>query len=356
MSLIDDLLAHLTESEASDLHVKPGSPPRVRVDGQLRATPFAAPDPDEVASVIDELLDPEHRSELDRAGEVETGLSIPGLGRFRIHAHRQRGSLSFVVRRIPPGIRPLDQLGLPAQVERFAEEERGLLLVSGGSSSGRSTTVAALVDRINSTRECHVLTVEDPIEVLHSDKRAIVTQREVGSDTPSYAHALAGAARADADVVVVGDVPDAATAQAALAVAEGGRLVICVLRAGGAADALFRFVELFPVERQAQARQVLSSVMRGVVHQRLVDRADDRGRVVAAEVLVGTAKVLDCLEDPSRHGELDRLMAEGQYHGMQTLDDALLELVRDGLVAGHDALAVANRPDELRFALDQAGL
>lgn len=356
MSQLEPLLTHLAEERGSDLHVKPGSPPRVRVDGQLRAAPFEAPTAASLEAIATEVLPPDRLGELERSGEAEVGVSVSGLGRFRVHIHRQRGSCALSIRRVPPGITSIDELGLPLQVERFADEERGLLLVTGGSGSGRSTTLAALVDRINDRRSCHILTVEDPIEVLHADKTAIVTQREVGSDTPSYAHAVRSAARADADVVVVGDVADLDTAAAVLAAAEAGRLVIAVMRSGSAADTVARLIDLFPVERQAQARQVLATVLRGVVNQRLLERADGRGRVAAAEVLVATAKVLDCLIDANRSEDLDRLMAEGQYHGMQTLDSGLLQLVRDGLVSSRDALAVAGHPDDLRFALDQARL
>ncbi|MGE3618882.1 MAG: type IV pilus twitching motility protein PilT [Acidimicrobiia bacterium] len=348
---LEQLLKHLAAEGGSDLHIKPGSAPRIRVGGQLCATPFPAPRPEEVEPLAHDVLPADRRAELERNGQAEVGVSVPGLGRFRVHVHRQRGSLAVSIRLVAPGIVGLDDLGLPPQVARFADEERGLVLVSGGSGSGRSTTVAGLVDRINERRACHILTVEDPIEVLHADKLAIVTQREVGSDTPSYAEALRGATRADADVVVVGDLPDEATAVAALAVAEAGRLVVASMRGAGAAETIHRLVGVFPVDRQAQARQLLAGVLRGVVNQRLLDRADGRGRVAAVEVLVATSKVVDCVADESRHGEIDRLIAEGQYNGMRSMDDALVDLVRDGVVASRDALAAAGSSEDLRFRL-----
>jgi twitching motility protein PilT len=262
----------------------------------------------------------------------------------------------MVVRQVPPEIPELGSLGLPPQVDRFAEEERGLVLVTGSPGSGKTTTVAALIDRINKGRSCHILTIEDPIEVLHPDNHAIVTQREVGTDTSSYAAALRSALRQDADVVFVGELVDAATARAALTAAEVGHLVISTMRAAGAADAVQRLVDLFPPAEQEQVRHSLVGVLRGVVNQRLLERADGKGRVPAVEVLVGTAKVIDAIADPARFADIDRLISEGQYHGMQTLDQALVELVRDGLVSSRDALAASANPEDLRIALGAAGV
>ena len=281
---------------------------------------------------------------------------MPGLGRFRVAVHRQRGSLAMVVRRVPPEIPKLDELGLPVQVDRFAEEERGLVLITGTPGSGKTTTVAALLDRINRTRPCHILTIEDPIEVLHADAQALVTQREVGIDTASYADALRSGLRQDADVIFVGELIDAATARAALTAAEVGHLVISTMRATGAADTVQRLIDLFPTAEQDLARQSVVGVLRGVANQRLLERADGKGRTAAVEVLVGTSKVVDCIADATRAGDLEKVIAEGQYHGMQTLDQALLELVRDGMVSLRDALATSVNPEDLRIALGSVGV
>jgi twitching motility protein PilT len=356
MSKLEDLLAHLDEVQGSDLHLKPGAAPHVRVDGQLRPAPFEPL----AAGVVDELvaavLDEPRMADLEAHGETGTALSVPGLGRFRVAVHRQRGSLAMVVRRVPPEIPDLSSLGLPPQVERFAEDERGLLLVTGPPGSGKTTTVAALLHRINTTRPCHILTIEDPIEILHADARALVTQREVGTDTVSYADALRSGLRQDADVIFVGELVDAATARQALTAAEVGHLVISTMRASTATDTIARFIDLFPVAEQPLARQSFVSVLRGVVCQRLLERADGKGRVAAAEVLVGTSKVVDVVADPSRAGELEKVIVDGQYHGMQTLDQALLDLVRDGLISVRDALAASSNPEDLRIALGHAGL
>jgi twitching motility protein PilT len=356
MSQLEAVLSHLNEVGGSDLHLKPGAAPHVRVDGQLRPAPFASVAPGEVEALAEGLLDERLRADLAATGETSAALSIPGLGRFRVSVHRQRGSLAMVVRRVPPETPKLEDLGLPAQVARFAEDERGLVLVTGPPGSGKTTTVAALIDRINHTRACHILTIEDPIEVLHADGQALVTQREVGTDTVSYAEALRGAQRMDADVVFVGELIDAATARAALTAAEVGHLVISTMRAAGAADTVNRLIDLFPIAEQNLARQSLVGVLRGVANQRLLERADGKGRTAAVELLVGTSKVLDCIADPARTGSLEAMMAEGQYHGMQTLDQALLELVRDGMVSLRDALATSSNPEDLRIALGHAGV
>ncbi len=356
MSQLEALLAHLNEVRGSDLHLKPGAVPHVRVDGQLRAAPFDSLSPGEVESLAESILDPTRAAELAASGQTGSGLSVPGLGRFRVAVHRQRGSLAMVVRRVPPEIPTLEELALPLQVERFADEERGLVLVSGTPGSGKTTTVAALLDRINRTRPCHILTIEDPIEVLHADSAALVTQREVGTDTVSYAEALRSGLRQDADVIFVGELVDAATARAALTAAEVGHLVITTMRATGAADTVSRLLDLFPVSEQDLARQSLVGVLRGIASQRLLERADGKGRTAAVEILVGTSKVVDCIADPARAGDLEQVIFEGQYHGMQTLDQALLELVRDGMVSLRDALATSANPEDLRIALGHAGV
>jgi twitching motility protein PilT len=356
MTTLDELLSHLNEVQGSDLHLKPGAAPHVRVDGQLRPAPFAPLAPGAVEALAAEVLDDSRRADLDATGQTSSGFSVPGVGRFRVAVHRQRGSLAMVVRRVPPQIPDLEELGLPLQVDRFADEERGLVLVTGPPGSGRTTTVAAVLDRINKTRPCHILTIEDPIEVLHADVRALVTQREVGTDTGSYADALRSGLRQDADVIFVAELADAATARQALTAAEVGHLVIATMRASGATDTVTRLIDLFPAAEQDLARQSLVSVLRGVVSQRLLERADGKGRIPAVEVLVGTSKVVDCIADPARVGNLDKVLADGQYHGMQTLDQALLELVRDGLVSLRDALAASANPEDLRIALGHAGV
>jgi twitching motility protein PilT len=356
MTQLEELLTYLHEIRGSDLHLKPGAVPHVRVDGQLKTTPFEVPAPGVVESLAASILDATRQNDLATSGEASSGFSVAGLGRFRVTIHRQRGSLAMVVRRVPPEIPDLDELGLPPQVERFTDEDRGLLIVSGPPGSGKTTTVAAVIDRINRNRSCHILTIEDPIEVLHADAQAIVTQREVGSDTAGYAAALRTGLRQDADVIFVGELLDAETARAALTAAEVGHLVISTMRASGVVDTVARLIDLFPAAEQAHARQSLVATVRGVVSQRLLERADGRGRTPAVEILTGTAKVIDCIADPIRMHELEQVLADGQYHGMQTLQQALVDLVKDGLISFQDALAASVRPEDLRIALTQAGV
>ncbi len=356
MTQLEELLSYLDEISGSDLHLKPGAVPHVRVDGQLKPTPFEVPGPGVVEALTSSILDAARQKELTTTGETSSGFSVAGLGRFRVAVHRQRGSLAMVVRRVPPEIPDLDELGLPPQVERFTEEERGLVLVTGPPGSGKTTTVAAVLDRINRERSCHILTIEDPIEVLHADAQAIVTQREVGSDTAGYAAALRTGLRQDADVIFVGELLDAETTRAALTAAEVGHLVISTMRASSVPDAVTRLVELFPATEQAQARQSLVGTLRGVVCQRLLERADGRGRVPAVEILTGTAKAIDCIADPIRVHELEQVLAEGHYHGMQTLQQSLVDLVKTGMISLQDALAASVRPEDLRIALTQAGV
>jgi twitching motility protein PilT len=356
MTQIEELLAYLHEVQGSDLHLKPGAVPHVRVDGQLRGTHFEEQGPRAVEELAADILDDDRRAELAATGETSCAFSVSGVGRFRIAIHRQRGSMAMVVRRVPPEIPNLDELGLPPQVERFAAEERGLLLVTGPPGSGKTTTCAALIDRINRERRCHILTIEDPIEVLHADGQAMVTQREVGSDTAGYAPALRTGLRQDADVIFVGELLDAETARAALTAAEVGHLVISTMRASGVADTVTRLVDLFPVSDQGQARHSLVVTLRGIVSQRLLERADGRGRVAAVELFTGTTKAIDCIADPIRIHELDQVLVDGQYHGMQTLQQALVDLVKDGMISLQDALVASARPEDLRIALTQAGV
>jgi twitching motility protein PilT len=353
---MEELLSYLDEVRGSDLHLKPGAVPFVRVDGPLRPAPFGELLPGVVEGLATSVLDATRQGELAAAGEANPGMSVPGVGRVRASVHRQRGTLAMVVRRVPPEIPDLDELGLPPQIERFTEEQKGLVLVSGSPGSGKTTTVAALIDRINHRRPCHILTIEDPIEVLHADATAIVTQREVGTDTTGYAAALRGGLRQDADVIFVGELLDGDTARAALTAAEVGHLVISTMRASTVADTVTRLIELFPPAEQVQARQSLVATVRGIACQRLLERADGKGRTPAVEILTGTSKVIDCLADPIRLHELDQVLAEGQYHGMQTLDQALVDLVRDGMISLHDALAASADPEDLRIALSQAGV
>jgi twitching motility protein PilT len=353
---LHELLQYLQEMRGSDLHVRVGAVPHVRIDGHLQKAPFDAPSAADLEVMAKSLLPADRAAELEATGETDFAHSVSGEGRYRIDVYRQRGSVGMVIRRVVPGIPDVDALGLPMAVEKLAEEQQGLILVTGTTGSGKTTTVAAMLDRINETRAAHIITIEDPIEVLHADKQSIVSQREVGTDTPSFAHAMERALRQDPDVIFVGELRDAETVSAAITAAETGNLVISTMRTIGASETLLRLLDFFPHAQHRQMRQTVAGVLRGIISQRLLERADGKGRTPAVEVLVNTAKVFDCIVDPDRHVDLERVISEGDYYGMQTFDQALFHLYKDGLISLRDALAVAARPEDFRIQLQQAGL
>jgi twitching motility protein PilT len=351
---LDQLLRFAVEQGSSDVHVKVGARPRLRIDGRLREAAFDTVEPTDTERVAAAIMTPARLEEFQHTGEADFMYGIAGLGRFRVSAFRQRGWVGLVLRRVLPGIPGFEALTLPAAVRGLAEQHDGLVLVTGLAGSGKTATLAAMIDHVNTTRECHVVTIEDPVEVLHADKRSIVDQREVASDTPSAASALVRALRQDPDVLMVSHVHDADTAWAALQAAETGHLVLAGLSTTSAVDSVERLVEMFDPHRQRQARVLLAASLRGIVAQRLLPRARGRGRVPAVEVLVVNSRVAERIVDPSLTAELEHEMANGDLYGMQTFDQSLAQLYRAGLIARADALAHANEPAELLFELDRA--
>ncbi|MEX2100711.1 MAG: PilT/PilU family type 4a pilus ATPase [Acidimicrobiia bacterium] len=351
---LDQLLRFAVEQGSSDVHVKVGSRPRLRIDGRLREAAFDTVEPTDTERVAAAIMPPARLEEFHATGEADFMYGIAGLGRFRVSAFRQRGWTGLVLRRVLPGIPGFEALALPNAARILADQADGLVLVTGLAGSGKTATLAAMVDHVNTSRECHIVTVEDPIEVLHPDKRSIVDQREVATDTPSAYSALAHALRQDPDVIMVSHLPDADTAWAALQAAETGHLVFASLSTTSAVDTVDRLVEMFEPHRQRQARSLLGTSLRGIVSQRLLPRARGRGRVPAVEALVVNARVAERILDPSRVHELEHEMAHGDLYGMQTFDQSLLILYRSGLIARTDALANANEPAELRYELDRA--
>ena len=351
---LDGLLRFAVEQGASDVHLKVGSRPRLRVDGRLREGPFDTVEPTDTERLATAVI-PRARADVF-AGEHECDFmyGIAGLGRFRVSAFRQRGWVGLVLRRVLAGIPSFEALGLPDAVASLAQEPHGLVLVTGLAGSGKTATLAAMVDHINAHRQGHIVTVEDPVEVLHADKRSIVDQREVGTDTPSAVSALEHALRQDPDVVVLGQLDAADAADAVLQAAEIGHLVFAGMSTVSAVDTIDRFVELFPPHRQRQVRSTLAATLRGVVTQQLLPRAGGRGRVPAVEILVVNSRVRERIADPGRLSELDDEMAHGDLYGMQTHDQSLVHLYRNGLVERDAAVEHANAPSEMRFALDRA--
>lgn len=350
------LLHHLADRRGSDLIVKVGSPPHLRVDGHLEPTTLDPMGPIEIEAMLTELLPVQKAEELLERGEVDVAHGVAGVGRFRINVFRQRGSLSLAVRRVVPGAPAIADLNLPAIVEKLATEDSGLIVIAGPAASGKTTTVAALLDHVNATRARHIVTLEDPIEVLLSDKQSLVSQREIGSDAKSVADALRRVGRQNADVIFVSDISDPATAEGVVSEALSGRLVIVSMPALSAAETVTRLVDFYPPHLQRQARYSIAQVLRGVVAQRLLDRVDGRGRVPAVEVLTGTQKMSEAIAAGADETTIEALMREGEYHGMQTFDQALLKLYQDMVISVRDAVAAAARPEDLRIAMQHSGM
>jgi twitching motility protein PilT len=352
------LLAHLVDVGGSDIHICAGSSPRVRVNGNLRPAPFASMETDEIEESLRQHLSAERMEEFLLTGDADFSLSISKLGRFRGNAFRQRSSAAMVLRRVLPSAVSVADLGLPPIVTRLAEEQRGLVLVTGPTGSGKTSTLAAMIDHINESRAAAVFTIEDPIEVMHPNKLSMIAQREVGTDTSDYGQALRRVLRQDPDVILIGEMRDAETVSAALAAAETGHLVLSTLHTTNASETINRIVDFFPPFQQAQIRVTLASVLRGVIAQRLVARADGTGRAVAIEAMVMTGRIADRIIDPSAgNGEtIEELIADGDYNGMQTFDQSLFALYKNGKIALREALTAATKPHDLKIAMQTAGV
>lgn len=357
MPSVDEYMQVLVEEGGSDIHLKAGGPAYVRVDGDLKPVMTLPPlSPGDTDRLARQMMDERLLHAFDERNEVDFAYSIAGVGRFRVNVFRQRGSVGAVARRVLPGTQSFDALGLPAAVRKLAEEHRGLVLVTGPTGSGKTTTTAAMISHINATRRCHIVTLEDPIEVLHRDDRAIIDQREVGVDTSNFAAGLKAVSRQDPDVIFIGEMRDLETVEAALQAAETGHLVISTLHTTDARETINRVVDMYPRESQYQARISLANSLKGIVCQRLAPRATGHGRVAVVEVMVMTTRTFEFMVDPAQLPMIPEAIAEGGYYGMQTFDQHLLELYRNGDVALRDALATATNPHDFRVAVRGAGL
>ena len=343
-----DLLRTAVEKGASDLHLTAGRPPVLRINGELT---FIENEPVLTKEMIPVLLEPmltaERKGELDRNGQVDFSYGLPGLGRFRVNVFHQRSTVSAVMRLIPHEIPPFEQLGLPEVVKDFTEKTRGLVLVTGPTGSGKSTTLASLIDIINTNRSCHIITLEDPIEYLHQHKRSIINQREIGTDTVSFAGALRAALREDPDVILVGEMRDFETIQTALTAAETGHLVLATLHTNDATQTVDRIIDVFPPHQQAQIRVQLSLTLQGIISQQLIPRADIPGRVLACEVLVATSAVRNIIREGKTY-QLPTVMQTGGKLGMQTMDNSLRDLYRQRKITIQEALLRASDPEEFK--------
>lgn len=345
---LDDLLRHAVEQRASDIHLAVEAPPVLRIDGRLVRMERPVYKAGDMETLLAGLLDARLRQVLEQRGEVDFSYSLPGVGRFRLNVFRQRGSLGAAVRVIAPKVPDLDELGLPPVVGDLALKRQGLVLVVGLAGSGRSTTLAAMVDRINSSRDAHVITIESPIEYLHRHKQGIVHQREVGNDTGSFAQAVRAALRQDPDVIMVGDLTDVDSITTCLTAAETGRLVLASLHARNAAQTVDRLVEVFPPHQQQQIRVQLAGCLEGIVAQSLVPRANGQGRVAAVEVLTTTRAVRNLI----RQGKTEQLLSTiqaGLRYGMQTMEASLDRLVAAGTIGEEvkDEVMVGYRSDSM---------
>jgi twitching motility protein PilT len=354
---VDECLRYLIQAEGSDLHLKVPLAPMVRVHGHLTAIEGQEPlNPDDTSEALRSMLqEAEKLDEFDREGEVDFAYAISGLARFRVNAFRQRGSTSLVCRAIPFTIRSVADLNLPPVITELAEEERGIVLLTGTTGSGKSTTLAAMVDHINQTRAKHIVTIEDPIEYLHRDKNSIINQREVGLDTASFQRALRRVLRQDPDVILIGEMRDEETVHTALSAAETGHLVLSTVHTVDATESINRLLDFFPPHQQQQARAMIAGVLKGVVSQRLVPTVAGDGRVAVCEVLRMTGRVKDLITNPNETARLHEVIEEGEYYGMQTFDQALLGHLQAGRVSMETALRTATHPHDFKLLVAADG-
>ncbi len=353
---LNDILGMALKANTSDIHLKAGLPPVFRIDGNLRPVPKAPRlTADVVRNMCEAIMNDRQRAKFEEVYEVDLAYSVPGLGRFRANVFMQRNSVSAVFRAIPFKISTLDDLLMPAVLKKVAAEQRGLVLVTGATGSGKSTTLAALVDYINSTRTAHIVTVEDPIEYLHRDRKCIINQREVGFDTAGFAPALKSAMRQDPDVILVGEMRDLETAETALAAAETGHLVLSTLHTNDAPETISRIISMFPPHQQRHVRLQLSNVLKGVISQRLIPRVEGAGRVAAVEVMISTGRVRELIDDEKKTAQLIDTIAKGYTtYGMQTFDQALMDLVKRKVISHDEALRQSSNPDD--FKLKTSGI
>jgi twitching motility protein PilT len=354
---IDAALMKVIEVDGSDLHLKVPSRPIIRRHGKLMAIPDTEGlRPDDTERTLFHMLTDEAKLESFRVErEVDFSYSIPGVARFRVNAFVQRGSVSLVCRAIPFQIKSAEELLLPHVISDIADEERGLILMTGTTGSGKSTTLAAMIDHINSKYAKHIVTIEDPVEFLHRDKMSIINQREVGEDTASFARALRRVLRQDPDVILVGEMRDEETVRTALSAAETGHLVLSTIHTVDASESVNRIIDFFPQTEQRQARAMLAGTLKAVVSQRLVPTADSLGRIASCEILRMTGRVRDMIINPEETGRLHEVISEGAYYGMQTFDQALLQHVQAGRVAMDQALKAATHPHDFKLLVSSDG-
>ncbi|HEX9122109.1 MAG TPA: PilT/PilU family type 4a pilus ATPase [Actinomycetota bacterium] len=348
---VTELLRYTVEMGSSDLHLKAGNVPFIRVDGELRPGSFPALSSADTEAMAQVLM-PEHKArEFSATSEADFGYTLAGVGRFRINVYRQRGTVGLAIRRVRSEVPTFQELLLPTVIEQLADSSRGLVLLTGPTGTGKTTTIASIIGHINRSRRAHIVTVEDPIEVVHEDDLSIIEQREIGLDTESYAAALRHVIRQDPDVIFIGEIRDPESALSGIQAAETGHLVISTMHTIDATETINRLLDLFPPQQQREVRSSFAGALKGIVCQRLVPRADGKGRVPAVEVLVATGRVYDRIIDPEATVDIHDIIAEGDFYGMQTFDQALVKLVKDGLVTEEDARRFSTNPHDFNLAL-----
>jgi twitching motility protein PilT len=352
--MIDDILKQANERGASDIHLKVGSNPVIRVEGKLMPmTEHKRLAQEDTIAMAFSIMSARQKQKFKDHFELDLAYSVPGLGRFRVNAFQQRGTVGLVVRSIPVRIATITELDLPQVLEKISQETRGLVLVTGTTGSGKSTTLAAILDYINTNRTEHIMTIEDPIEFLHRDKKSLVNQREVEVDTKNFAFALRAALRQDPDVILVGEMRDYETIETALTAAETGHLVMSTLHTLDAAETVNRVISVFPPHQQKQIRIQLASVIRAVISMRLVPRKDGEGRVPAVEIMRATGFIRDCIENKEKTKLLSSAIAGGRsQYGMQTFDQSLFELFQNDLISYEEALRQASNPDDFKLKVE----
>jgi twitching motility protein PilT len=354
---IDELLRFAVERGSSDLHLKVGNVPFIRVDGTLSPTEFDVLTPADTEAFAQALMSDHKKREFEATSEADLGTTLTGVGRFRVNVFRQRGVVGLAIRRVRSEVPTFEELRLPKVMDTLADSPRGLVLITGPTGTGKTTTIASMIGHINRTRRAHIVTIEDPIEVVHDDVLSIIQQREIGIDTDSYANALRHVIRQDPDVIFVGEIRDGDSALSAIQAAETGHLVISTLHTIDCMETINRILDLFPPHQQKEVRTSFAGSLRGIVSQRLVAKADGKGRVPAVEVLVNTGRVFDRIVDANTTDQIVDVIAEGDFYGMQTFDQSLVKLVKEDLVSEDDARRAATNPHDfdlqLRGVLDR---
>jgi twitching motility protein PilT len=346
-----DLFRLVTDEGGSDLHITVGVPPTIRKNGKLVRLGEENLTPVETEKLIKQLINEEQMKELEKVGQVDFSFSLSGIGRFRVNAFKQRGVFSAAIRHVNSSVSTVKELGLPDVVSELARKTKGLILVTGPAGSGKSTTLASMVNQINEERDCHILTLEDPIEFLHRHKKSIVNQREIGNDAVSYANALKSALREDPDVILVGEMRDVDTISIAITAAETGHLVLSTLHTSGATSTVDRIIDVFEPYRQQQVRVQLSIILQGVISQQLLRRRDMPGRIAAAEVMLATPEIKNLIREGKTH-QIESSIQTGAKFGMQSMDSSLVSLYKKGIIEYEDVLAYASSHETIKSLME----